>query len=342
MSETAKGERFGFITLAQCLGCILVILGHSYVFVSPFPQALEEFRNFLYCFHMPLFVWCSGYLLVKTNQTERYPVKQFAVRRARRLLLPYLIFSLIGFAPKILFSKYLNDSMSLTAEGIARAFLVPRSNIWGHFWFLPMIFILGLLGFLLAKFLGRYKAHVIPFCLLALVVAYTLSRLSYAGDEWFGVADVLRYSWLFVLGMGCGFSATRIPQKIQFILIPVGIALAVVTYCVGYRHAALFVKDAIAILMLLSLLSLMSVLSKSWEIPRGSLLTQTFAIFILSWPCQLVIEVLLERILHLQWFMVMPAMAITGLVAPICILWLIDCLPNNALKRFAKTALSIN
>jgi len=150
-----------YITFAQMIGCILVIFGHSYPFVTEVPDTLIEVRSFIYLFHMPLFVFCSGYLLSYTNQAERKTFKEYCGQRAKKLLLPYIILSFIGVIPKYLFSSFLNDSIELNLSSLIRAFLVPRENIWGHFWFLPMIFFMGCIAYLIDRYVMKKDYKII-------------------------------------------------------------------------------------------------------------------------------------------------------------------------------------
>lgn len=55
LNDNLKGE-LRYITLAQVIGCVLVIFGHSFPFVTEVPRAVRESQVFLYAFHMPLFV----------------------------------------------------------------------------------------------------------------------------------------------------------------------------------------------------------------------------------------------------------------------------------------------
>lgn len=60
------------------------------------------------------------------------------------------------------------------------------------------------------------------------------------------------------------------------------------------------------------------------RINRKRLIAQTYQIFILSWPCQLVVEIILERELHLQWWIILPSVFIIGVVGPLILIKLID------------------
>ena len=59
-------------------------------------------------------------------------------------------------------------------------------------------------------------------------------------------------------------------------------------------------------------------------IDRSSIFAQTYTIFILSWPCQLVVEIILERILKTGFYACFPAMLLTGLTVPLILIKLTD------------------
>lgn len=72
-------KRIVWIDNAKFLGIYLVILGHS------IPASEEEYsiiRNFIYAFHMPLFVFLSGFLYKRGN------IKKDVLC----ILVPYLIY----------------------------------------------------------------------------------------------------------------------------------------------------------------------------------------------------------------------------------------------------------
>lgn len=95
-----------------------------------------------------------------------------------------------------------------------------------------------------------------------------------------------------------------------------------------------FVRDAVAVLMLVSVLAVCSALSERFSVDRKSVWARTYPIFILSWPCQLIVEVVLERVMHQPWFAVMPAMIAAGILGPLAVLTICDGVPmlrNNRL-----------
>ncbi len=195
--EDVKSGQLQYITLMQIIGCVLVIFGHSYPFRTEIPLWLLKIREFIYLFHMPLFVWCSAVLMIKTKQSDRYSFRLFARRRAKRILLPYAVLSLGGILPKAVLSPLLNDSLEINAYSLARSFLVPRENIWGHFWFLPMIFFMGIIGYVIEK-VARKKEKIVWG--LATLLFLPLSFLKFDWGVFLGINDLLKYMWVYALG----------------------------------------------------------------------------------------------------------------------------------------------
>lgn len=77
-------NRVAYLSTARVIGILLVVLGHSYPFNVPISQGLEFLRSFIYSFHMPLFVFISGFLAAKSSRTP----KDYILGRAKKLLPP--------------------------------------------------------------------------------------------------------------------------------------------------------------------------------------------------------------------------------------------------------------
>lgn len=332
----SKVNRVPLLTTMQVFGCVCVIFGHSYPFVTPIPDFLASLQRFVYCFHMPLFVFCSGVLLQISRSAERYSFWQYTKRRSLRLLLPYFVFSLFGIVPKILLSPILNDTLSFNAVDLIRAFFVPRENIWGHFWFLPMIFICGVIGFFLSKFI-RKNTFIRWFTLLILAVAVFAPQLS----PWFSIDDVIHYLFYYFLGMSLAelYSKDfRINSLFSFLLSMLLIFVSAVLFIVGSNSSCLrYVEPIIACSMIAACsfgLQPFASIVATYKIP---LVNRSFSVFIISWPCQLVIELLFERILGFGFWIIMPCMFIVGLIVPCIIIQIVDFFEKNRKRKvFSK------
>ena len=324
-----KTKRIPALTWVQFLCCLLVIYGHSFPFVTPYPKALEISKQFVYAFHMPVFVFCSGVLLVVSDAAQKYSFPSYLKRRAVRLLIPYMVFSLLGIVPKILLSSFLNDKLSLDFWQIFRAFLVPRENIWGHFWFLPMIFVCGLVGYLLQKAARRSQWVMLPAVILCIGGCF-LPTLT----GWLAINDIVHYMLYFVLGMcaaGLCRKAEKVPSRVAYLTGGLSVVLGCTLFLVLYYFSisvslrGLFVT----VLMLTGLLLLVLPLSRRHPLKQYSIITRSYSIFILSWPCQLAAEVVLERILHLPYWCIMPPVFAAGVFVPWLMIRLIDRLERN-------------
>ena len=80
----------------------------------------------------------------------------------------------------------------------------------------------------------------------------------------------------------------------------------------------------IACLMISVILLACIIWNGNIKLNRKSLIAQTYQIFILSWPCQLVVEIIVERILHLQWWIILPTVFMAGVIGPLIIIKTID------------------
>lgn len=81
-----KGEVYHWVNSAKGIGVILVVLGHL-LYESNIPYV----NQVIYSFHMPLFFILSGYIQKKEIKND------FLKKKAKRLLIPFLAFTIIGF-----------------------------------------------------------------------------------------------------------------------------------------------------------------------------------------------------------------------------------------------------
>lgn len=313
----------------QLVATYLVVLGHSYPFVTAVPSWLSQTQQFLYTFHMPLFVWVSGYLLVYTDQSLHTAPGHFVGKRFKKLLLPYILLSLIAIVPKYAVQPYLNDSLSLDVNSFVRSFLVPRENIWGHFWFLPMIFILGVFGYLSDRLFCARRMRDLGWGSLT-VLLFVVYIVGYKRNisGWFSLDDLICFGWVFSLGALCGsrrlleryvsWSHVRSFSSAAFVL-----SLALFLIRTPYSVAP-YKSAAIAITMIAALTGLCSMMSSRVSLNRNSVYARTFTVFLLSWPFQAVFNVLIERLLHQPYWMILPVQFTAGVLGPVILIYLIE------------------
>lgn len=332
MSQTKK-EKIAYIAQAQLIGCILVILGHSIPLNWEIPNAIYKADTFIYTFHMPLFFFVSGYLFCKTKSLQRYTFAQYFKKRSFRLMLPYVVLTAVGLIPKVLLSGFFHNEGEISLMYFVKVFLVPRENVWGHFWFLPTLLIISLFAFPFAKL--KIKS-LKGYCVLT-VLLFGLTLVSKLTD-WFSVNDVLKYTCFYALGIL--FADTRTEEFLTkskykyffLLLLPVAILLFMISTKNETLDAA---KKQVIGIMMISFVLLISQFTDITKTKAGSFLCKkTYSIFILSWPFQSVVSIVFEQKLGLPYYLTMPIAFVAGTLGPIVTIFIVDFIEKKTNKRF--------
>ena len=130
MNDVKKPERIEYIDIARGIGIILMIAGHVYYDTV--------FRDIIFSFHMPLFLFISGMLYNYNENT-----KEFIIKIIKRLYIPYVI----GVVFVSTFRNILLNSNIKILPQILVGFsncrsMFPTVETVGALWFIPyLIFI---------------------------------------------------------------------------------------------------------------------------------------------------------------------------------------------------------
>lgn len=196
-----KNERINYFDIAKGIGIILVVLGHmEYIDIN--------LRYVIVSFHMPLFFVVSGMLMNISNEETR-DMKSYIKGKAKRIMLPYLSFSLL----------YLAVIVALIFTSSDYTWTYFFENVWlavclygiSVLWFLPAMFFSSILFVLMRKKLS----HIITVIstLVAVIIAFYLNcglallNLSYSKEFYFYHLNLLLVGIL------------RIPFALMFICI---------------------------------------------------------------------------------------------------------------------------
>lgn len=126
-------EREVWIDNIKVIACILVLSGHffqSMVKSKIFPESnlYLWFNRTIYCFHVPLFFICSGYLYQKYSRVEDFwSWERNVLKKALVLGIPYFTFSMATWILKTAFSGSVNEKIGGIFEVL---FLEPTSPYW--------------------------------------------------------------------------------------------------------------------------------------------------------------------------------------------------------------------
>ena len=135
-------KRIVFIDVAKALCIILVVVGHYVPDNSP--DWYVALHDIIYTFHMPLFMFASGYIYIATKKDVSYG--SFLVKKIRRLMVPYFTTSVIVITIKIVTQGDLSVDHPVTAASYLRMFYLPEAGyflwfIWALWWmfvFVPL------------------------------------------------------------------------------------------------------------------------------------------------------------------------------------------------------------
>lgn len=156
-------KRILFIDVAKAICIILVVIGHYIPDNSP--DWYVAVHDIIYTFHMPLFMFASGYVYIAT--VKDIPYGQFILKKVRRLMVPYFTTSIIVISIKILTEGSMSVDNPVTAASYLRMFYYPEAGyflwfIWALWWMFVIIPLLGTRSARLALFFIGLVLHYTP------------------------------------------------------------------------------------------------------------------------------------------------------------------------------------
>lgn len=221
---------------------LLIVLNHSVIFydslsVSPFFHYL---RTFITTYHLTLFFALSGFLFYRTIKKGK-DAGSFIADKLKRIIVPFLA---VGFLWVIPIEKY---AVETEYNDMSLANVVFKQFLWGlsrrHLWFLPTLFIIMCVMYLLCSFINSTKHHALwHIVTLAALLAVSLYYKPLSGSfiSIKSTASVLRYCFWFYLGYVLGEYETAIDSAKAKAKTAVGIllaaaAVAAMTYLIAVR-----------------------------------------------------------------------------------------------------------
>ena len=172
-------RRLNYIDITKGIAIFLVVLGHTY--------RGNIVQNWLYSFHMPLFFFISGWLYKEKSRLEN-GFLVFALKKSRRLLVPYFVFFILNFLYWILVERHF------------------RTFDQGPLWFLPILLIVECIATLLIKQVGKNDSWSVT-TLFVLLVGFLC--IGNAGIQFDGVIGWIVRCYNGVFWYYVGFLLSR-------------------------------------------------------------------------------------------------------------------------------------
>ena len=151
---SGKKNRIEWIDTARGIGIILVILGHI---------GFGRFNQWIYSFHLPLFVFLSGLLF-----NPKVPFKTLIKKRVKSLIIPYFCFGVIIMIEEMIsYSRFDFDYFIC----FIRDLVIQRR--FRFIWFITFIFVIEIGFYLLQKAIkNKVALGIVVFALSAAVYVH--------------------------------------------------------------------------------------------------------------------------------------------------------------------------
>lgn len=178
-------ERLKHIDIAKGICIVLVVIGHF--MPANAPEWYKVLRDIIYCFHMPLFMYVSGFVYARYQKP--IPYKNFVVKKFKRLMLPYFFVSVLVIGIKLLTERNMPVEHPTTLSSFYEMFYLPSAAFF--LWFVYVLFLI----FLIVPFFQTKRKMNMLFILSA-----ALYLLPVQTTELFCLAQLKDYLFYFVLG----------------------------------------------------------------------------------------------------------------------------------------------
>lgn len=318
--------RLNYIANIRILCTLLVIFGHSYPFDVDIPSTLINIRTIVYVFHMPLFVLISGYLTVFHKSVEKYGSFSYLKSRIWKLMIPYLVLTVVFYIPK----SFLDSSTQLSINAFLKSVFIPRANVWGHFWFLPMLAVFTVISVFIYKLMKKEKNLVVILC----VISYFLLFLPKITDC-FALNDIKNNLCWYLTGMLLGDIKLEKQSNSckSIVLTIVCLAVLISLYflpCAGYLKT--LIKIFITVFVCYGLYMLLYNCDMCKYKFFNFINKYSFSLFILSWPFQSIIEIVFNKVLKQPVIPTMIFMFSGGIILPIITIKIYKYISNKLQK----------
>lgn len=305
------------LSFLQAFGILLVVVGHSF-----YGNPTAFINRWIYTFHMPLFMFLSGFLLSYGVVRKGIPLADvalfgkngFVLSKVKRLLVPYIAISSLAFLPKSLMNAYTIHPVDVSLTSYLHSLLYPWDNAIIFFWFLPTLFLVFMLVILAAK--GLKKGHIpLEYGVVASLLLLLFNPLKEV--TFLNIGGVATYLFYFVLGYYVSLRKIDVllGRKTWFIGTVTFIAsVLLVTLPDFWGKGPLAAVNGIAFCLVLGTMYVQYQARFMHHLFGAS-----YAIYLFSWFPQVLSQQVFLQVTHAHWLFGTALSIVTGLYLP----WLI-------------------
>jgi fucose 4-O-acetylase-like acetyltransferase len=319
-------KRINEITVAQSIAITLVVYGHCMPRATNNPEWLVWQESFIYSFHMPLFMFISGYLFIFSSVGKPLLSGRiylaYVLKKAQRLLMPYLCLGSCGFLFKAIAAQYSFRPFDFSWRFYLIGLLYPNESAVQMYWFLMTLFIIFLYAPIFKYMMEQTHWLLTTAQLGTFAVAYIYNRPD--AIAFINLSGVVDYTFFFFLGAWvCHFFGGRTELLSNPFLIVTLIGVLVLAQWLPALEGQRWVQLFTAVVGIACIWSLAHFLYKVHIHPLQTIYGYSYQIFLLSWFVQNPIRILYQMNIT-GYHITLLLMFAGGLFVPVFITKLVE------------------
>lgn len=193
-------KKINLILILQGWAILWVVIGHAPLLPiqeTSQPGYIFRLYDIAYSFHMPLFIFLSGYLFRITRIERPMPYRKMILEKLQRLGIPFIAFTIIAMAVKSIFAADMVRPAAFSATEFVNAVLFPGDGPLGELWFVATImWYFAMRPVWCIEGVGKYIAIIVS------TLLFFLPELP--GKDLMCYKQVLHYSIFFYAGILAG------------------------------------------------------------------------------------------------------------------------------------------
>lgn len=214
--------RYVWIDDARLMAMLLVLIGHSHYYTIMTPYGGIEYINksdekslmfqvifllveFIYTFHMPLFMAISGYCF---SLSRKRPFVELVKQKFWRLVVPFFVVSIFYSIPIRYIIGYWDGSSDIFHDIFLGQFLLMGNT---HLWFVMSLFWI----FIICHFINMAETKIFQWIIVFILHFIGVIYLNCNGTNIFGIPMGLKFLLYFYLGFNYMETAKNSSNKLK-------------------------------------------------------------------------------------------------------------------------------
>lgn len=199
------------LDIMKGLGILLLLLSHS----IPGESLL---KTWIFSFHMPLFFWCTGYLIAAKHpdrEALRENLGKILGKKAVTILIPYVIFSLLIILYQVLLQLLYSHTVD-TAAILNNLIRVIELKGIESLWFLPCLLLAEFLFITLYAYSPKWGIGFM--CFVSVVLSFLFNNRLPAGIPGVVIRSTTGFVFICFGALSCAFCQMQIHNRAVSIL----------------------------------------------------------------------------------------------------------------------------